>query len=133
MIKNILYNFYVEIPLLPPMDWRCAATKLPPLLPLPSHCRAAATAAAAAVLQLPPKMQLLLPPLWQGKPQCYRLQTLAILMAMGIRWCDAEHIARCSASVASCKATRCCHRASAHTVLPRRPPWSTFSNKTKKH
>jgi hypothetical protein len=32
-------------------------------------------------------------------------QTLAILMAMQIRLCNAGHIAQWSASVASCKAT----------------------------
>jgi hypothetical protein len=58
-------------------------------------------------------------------------QTLAILMAMQIRRCDAGCIARWSASVASCKATRCCHWASASAVLPRRMPWSTILNETK--
>jgi hypothetical protein len=50
-------------------------------------------------------------------------QTLVILMAMQIRWCNVGHIAQLSASVASCKATRCRHQASAHAVSPRRPPW----------
>jgi hypothetical protein len=47
--------------------------------------------------------------------------------------CNAGRITRWSASVASCKATRCRHRVSAHTVLPRRPPWSTILKKNKKH
>jgi hypothetical protein len=42
-------------------------------------------------------------------------------------------IAQSSASVASCKATRCRHRASAHAVLPWRPPWLTILNETQKH
>jgi hypothetical protein len=58
-------------------------------------------------------------------------QTLAILMAMWIRRCYAGCIAQWSASVASCKATRCCHRASAHAVLPRQQPWLMISNETK--
>jgi hypothetical protein len=44
----------------------------------------------------------------------------------------AIRIARWSASVASCKATRCRHWASAHAVLPRRQPWSMISNETQK-
>ncbi len=43
----------------------------------------------------------------------------------------AMRIARWSASVASCKATRCRHRASAHAVLPQRPPWAMISNEIK--
>jgi hypothetical protein len=39
-------------------------------------------------------------------------------------------IAQWSASVASCKATRCRHRASAHAALPQRLPWSTILNET---
>jgi hypothetical protein len=58
-------------------------------------------------------------------------QMLAILMAIRIRRCNAGHIAQWSGSVASCKATRCRHQASAHAVLPRRPPWSTILNETK--
>jgi hypothetical protein len=57
---------------------------------------------------------------------------LAILMAMRIRRCNAGHIAQWSASVASCEATRCHHRASAHAVSPWWPPWSTILNETKK-
>jgi hypothetical protein len=60
-------------------------------------------------------------------------QTLAILMAMRIGRCDAGCIAQWSASVASCKATRCCHRASALAVLPWRLPWLKILNETKKH
>ncbi len=56
-------------------------------------------------------------------------QTLAILKAMHIRWCNAGCIVRWSASVASCEATRCRHWASAHAVLPRRSPWSTISKR----
>jgi hypothetical protein len=58
-------------------------------------------------------------------------QMLAILKAMHIRWCNAGRIARWSASVASCKATRCRHRVSAHAVSPRRPPWSMISKREK--
>ncbi len=58
-------------------------------------------------------------------------QMLAILMAMRIQRCDVGRIARWRASVASCKATRCCHWGSAHSILPRRPPWSTILNETK--
>ncbi len=58
-------------------------------------------------------------------------QTLAILMAMRIRWCNARRIVQWSTSVASCKATRFGHWASACTVLPRRPPWLTIWNETK--
>jgi predicted CxxxxCH...CXXCH cytochrome family protein len=55
-------------------------------------------------------------------------QTLVILMAMRIQRCDVGCIAQWSASMASCKATRCHYQASAHAVLPRRPPWSTILN-----
>jgi hypothetical protein len=58
-------------------------------------------------------------------------QTLAILMAMRIHWCDAGRIAQCSASVASCEATRCHHWASACAVLPWQLPWLTISKKNK--
>jgi hypothetical protein len=60
-------------------------------------------------------------------------QTLAISMAMQKWQCNAGHIAQWSASVASCKATRCPHQASAHTVLPRRLPLPMILNETKKH
>jgi hypothetical protein len=60
-------------------------------------------------------------------------QTLAILMAVRIRRCNAGRIAQWSASVASCKATRCRHWASARPVLPRQLPWLTISNETKKN
>ncbi len=42
-------------------------------------------------------------------------------------------IAQWSASVASCKATRCCHRVSARAVLPRQLPWWTILNETQTH
>ncbi len=58
-------------------------------------------------------------------------QTLAILKAMHIRWCNAGCIAWWSASAASCKATRCRHWASARAALPRRLPWSTISKRKK--
>ncbi len=61
-------------------------------------------------------------------------QTLPILMAMRIRRCNAGCIAQWSASVASWEAIRCCHRASAHAVLLRQPPWPpwlTISNEKK--
>jgi hypothetical protein len=59
-------------------------------------------------------------------------QMLAILMAMQIGLCNVGRIAQWSASVASCKATRCRHWESAFTVLPRRPPWLTIYKQTKK-
>ncbi len=58
-------------------------------------------------------------------------QMLAISKAMRIRWCNVGHIAQWSASVASCKATRCRHWASACAVSPRRLPWSTISKRKK--
>ncbi len=61
-----------------------------------------------------------------------KCRMLAISKAMWIRWCDAGRIARWNASVASCRAPRCRHWTSAHAVLPRRPPWLTISNETKK-
>ena len=60
-------------------------------------------------------------------------QMLAILITMRIRWCDEGHIAQWSASVASCDATRCRHRAIAHAILPRRLPWLTNLLQTTKH
>jgi hypothetical protein len=60
-------------------------------------------------------------------------QMLAISMAMRIQRCDVGRIARWSASVASCKATRCPNQLSARAVLPQRPPWSTILNETKKN
>jgi hypothetical protein len=59
-------------------------------------------------------------------------QTLAILMAMQIRRCNAGRIAQWSASVASCKATTYRHWVSAHAILPWQLPWLTISNETKK-
>ncbi len=58
-------------------------------------------------------------------------ESLAISIAMQMRRYDAGHIARWSTSRASLKATGCRHRASACTVSPRRPPWST--NLLKQH
>jgi hypothetical protein len=58
---------------------------------------------------------------------------LANLMAMRIRRCNAGHIARWSASVASCKATRCHHWEIARAVLPWQRPWLTILNETKKN
>ena len=52
----------------------------------------------------------------QNRCQKNTCQMLAILMAMRIRRCNAGHIAQWSTSVASCKATRCRHWASAHAV-----------------
>jgi hypothetical protein len=59
-------------------------------------------------------------------------QMLAISKVMHIWWCNAGCIAQWRASVASCKATRCRHWASAHAVLPRRTPWSTILKRKKK-
>ena len=59
-------------------------------------------------------------------------QTLANFMAMRIWRCNTGCITQWSTSVASCKATRFRHWASACVVLPRRPPWSSISNETKK-
>jgi hypothetical protein len=50
-------------------------------------------------------------------------EMLAISIAMRIWRCDAGHIARWSASVASYKSTRCRHWASACAVSSRWPPW----------
>jgi hypothetical protein len=59
-------------------------------------------------------------------------QMLATLMAMRIQQGDVGRIAQWSASVASCKASRCRHWASAHAVLPRRPSWLMILNEIKK-
>ncbi len=59
-------------------------------------------------------------------------ESLAISMAMAMQRYDEGHIAQWSTSRASLEATGCRHRASACAVLPRRPPWSTISNKTHK-
>jgi hypothetical protein len=56
-------------------------------------------------------------------------ETLATLIAMQIWQCNAGRIAQWSTSMASCKATRCHHWASAHAILPRRPPWLMISKK----
>ncbi len=58
-------------------------------------------------------------------------QMLAISMAMQMRRCDVGCIAQQSAFMASCKPTRCRHRASARAVLPWWPPWSKILNETK--
>jgi hypothetical protein len=55
---------------------------------------------------------------------------ITILIAMSPGQYGAMRIAQWSASVASCKATRCRHQASAHAILPRLPPWLTISNET---
>jgi hypothetical protein len=55
-------------------------------------------------------------------------QMLAISMAMQIRRCNAGRITQWSASVASCKATRCHHQVSACAVLPWQPPWLAILN-----
>jgi hypothetical protein len=49
-----------------------------------------------------------------------KLTTISIPMPPGQY--GAMHIAQWSASVASCKATRCCHQASARAVLPWQMP-----------
>jgi hypothetical protein len=54
-----------------------------------------------------------------------------ILIAMPPERYGAMHIAQWSASVASCKATRCRHWANAHAVG--QLPWPTISNETPKH
>jgi hypothetical protein len=56
--------------------------------------------------------------------------TISIPMPPGLY--GAMHFARWSISVASCKSTRCRHRASAHAVSPRQPPWSAILNETQK-
>ncbi len=56
-------------------------------------------------------------------------ETGAISIAMWMQRCNVGRIAQWSASVASCEATRCRHRASAHAVSPRRPPWLTMLKK----
>ncbi len=57
---------------------------------------------------------------------------MMILMTMPPGGYGAMRIAWWSASLASCKATRCRHWVSAHAVPPRRPPWSLILNETKK-
>jgi len=59
-------------------------------------------------------------------------ESTTISMAMAMQRYDAGHIARWSTSRDSLEATGCRHRASAYAVSPRRPPWSTNSNKTHK-
>jgi len=55
-----------------------------------------------------------------------------ISMAMAMQRYDVGHIAQWITSRASLEATGCRHRVSACAVSPRRPPWSTNSNKTHK-
>ena len=55
-----------------------------------------------------------------------------ISMAMVMLRYDAGHIARWSTSRASLEANGCRHWVSACAVSPRRPPWSTNTNKTHK-
>jgi hypothetical protein len=52
-------------------------------------------------------------------------------MVMRIRRCNAGCIPQWSASLASCKATRCRHQVSTRAIFPRRPPWLTILNETK--
>ena len=59
-------------------------------------------------------------------------KSTTISMAMAMQRYDAGRIAQWSTSRASLEATGCRHRASACAVSPRRPPWSTNSNKTHK-
>jgi hypothetical protein len=56
---------------------------------------------------------------------------LAISIAMRMRQYNAGHITQWSTSVASCKAFRFHHQASAHAVLPWRQLWLTILNETK--
>jgi len=58
--------------------------------------------------------------------------TTIISVGMAMQRYDAGRIARWSTSRASLEATGYRHRASACAVSPRRPPWSTNSNKTHK-
>ncbi len=53
-------------------------------------------------------------------------------MTMPLGGYGAMHIARWSASLASCKATRCRHWASAHAVLPGQTLWLMILNEIKK-
>jgi len=53
--------------------------------------------------------------------------SLAISMAMRIRWYGAERIAQYGRSRATLDATGCRHRASIRPVLPQRTPWSSIS------
>ena len=53
--------------------------------------------------------------------------SLAILMAMQIRWYSAERITQYGRSRATLDATGRRHRASIRPVLPRRTPWSSIT------
>ena len=59
-------------------------------------------------------------------------ESMEISIAMAMQWYNAGRIAQWITSGASLEATGCRHRASACAVSPRRPPWSTNSNKTHK-
>ena len=59
-------------------------------------------------------------------------KSTTISVAMAMQRYDARHIARWSTSRASLEANGCRHRASNCAVSPRRPPWSTISNKKHK-
>jgi len=59
-------------------------------------------------------------------------KSTTISVAMAMQRYDVGRISRWSTSRASLEATGCRHRVSACAVLPRRPPWSTNSNKTNK-
>ena len=52
--------------------------------------------------------------------------SLAISMAMRIRWYGAERIAQYGRSRATLDATGCRHWASIHPVSPQRMPWIDF-------
>jgi hypothetical protein len=56
-------------------------------------------------------------------------QIATILIAMPPGQYGAMRMAQWSASMASCKATKCRHQTSAHAILSRRPPWSTISKR----
>ena len=60
------------------------------------------------------RQQMNAPPLW------------SILMAMTMRWCNAERIAQYIRSMATLDAIGCCHWASICPVLPWRMPWSSI-------
>jgi hypothetical protein len=49
---------------------------------------------------------------------------MAIATTMPPGGYDASHITQWSILVASSKAPKCCHQASARAISPRRPPWS---------
>ena len=59
-------------------------------------------------------------------------KSTTISMTMVMQRYNAGHSTQWSTSRALLKATGCCHWLIACAVLPRRPPWSTNSNKTQK-